>query len=76
MKFQDLIGEEIAVIPSYLDTFNAKILDIYNNSFLLEITKVSSVENSKPKSQQKNIGDIMYFDSLLNFKLLNDENKN
>jgi hypothetical protein len=63
MKITDLIGKSISVIPSYIDTFDAEILDTNGNYFILRITKISSHE------KDKKLDDVMYFKSLLNFKI-------
>jgi hypothetical protein len=63
MKISDLIGKNITVIPSYIDTFDAEILDTNGNYFILRITKIPSHEKAKK------LEDVMYFNSLLNFKI-------
>lgn len=60
----ELIGKNISVIPSYIDTFDAEILDTDKKFFILKITKIS------PHEKNKKVGDIMYFNELLNFKIL------
>ena len=63
MKLTDLIGKNISVIPSYIDTFDAKILDTNGKYFILEIVKIPTHEKTKK------VGDIMYFNELSNFKI-------
>ena len=64
MKVIDLIGKNISVLPSYIDTFDAEILDTNGEYFLLKILKIPNHEKTKK------VGDIMYFNRLANFKII------